>query len=207
MTKHMLSRLPFMRWAIALLVGLGSTTYAAIPPMEVTVFDASGRLAFKSPVNAGSTFATKDLPPGKYVVQFNTRSAAVKANQYLLVVAAGTKKVIADSVPGEKFLGGGVAMRVDVGPGLKITGQIANDQTTADGASRYRVINGKRFVWVTTETGSNLGGRWQEEGLSRMTANANVMSTDELRRRQDNAGEGSMLQYTFQEHGGINKGY
>jgi hypothetical protein len=80
-------------------------------------------------------------PAGHYVVQLNTNSAAVKNNQYLLVVAAGKKKVIAAAVPGEKFITGGVAMKVDVESRLQITGQIANDQATADqGVSRYRVI-------------------------------------------------------------------
>ena len=196
MTTHMLSRLPFMRWAIVLLLGLASAAYAAVPPMEVTVFDASGRVAFKSPVNANSTFATRELQPGKYVVQFNTKSAVVKTNQYLLVVSAGKKKVIATAVPGQHFIGGGVAMKVNVGPGLRITGQIANDQTTADqGSSKYRVIDGRRYFWVTTELGSNLGGHWQEEGLPRMAGNVTVWSADEIRKRQDRAAEGSMLLY------------
>jgi len=195
-----------MRWIIVLLLGLASAAYAAVPSMEVTVFDASGRVAFKSPVNASSTFTTKDLQPGKYVVQFNAKSAAVKANQYLLVVAAGKKKVIADAIPGEKFLGGGVAMRVDVGPGSKITGQIASDQNTADGTSKYKTINGKLCVWVSGETGSNLGGHWQDASIPR-AGNMIVWSADEIRQKLDHAGEGSMILYRYEEHGGIAKGY
>ncbi len=203
MKTHLLGRLPFLRWAIVLLLGLASAAYAAVPPMEVTVFDPSGRIAFKGPVNASSTFTTRDLQPGKYVVQFNAKSAAVKASQYLLVVSAGKKKVIAPAVPGEQFIGGGVAMKVDVGPGLRITGQIANDQTTADqGSSKYRVIDGRRYVWVTTELGSNLGGHWQEEGLPRTAGNVTVWSADELRKRLDRAGEGSMLLYHHRFPGG-----
>ncbi len=100
MTTHLLSQLSFARWAIALLLGIASAGHAAIP-MEVTVFDARGKVAFKSPLNANSTFATRNLQPGNYVVRFNTKSAAVKDNQYLLVVSAGEKKVIATAIPGE----------------------------------------------------------------------------------------------------------
>ena len=59
--------------------------------MDVTVFDANGKVAFKGPMSANATFATRNLHPGHYVVQFNSRRAAVKNNQYLLVVSAGTK--------------------------------------------------------------------------------------------------------------------
>ena len=58
-----------------------------------------------------------------------------------MVVSAGKKKVIATGVSGEKFHGGGVAMRVNVGPGLKITGQVANEQlveVTREGPLRYQ---------------------------------------------------------------------
>ena len=86
---------------------------------------------------------------------------ALKGNQYLVVVSAGKKKVIADAVPGEKFNSGGVAMRVKVGPGLNITGQVASQQSVVlAGSPNVRVINGQRYVWVTNVTGSHLGLCW-----------------------------------------------
>ncbi len=86
-------------------------------------------------------------------------------------------------------------MKVDIGPGLKITGQVANEQATADqGVSKYRVIGGRRYVWVTAELGSNLGGHWQEEGLH-AAGNVIVWRPDEIRNRLDHAGEGSMIPY------------
>ena len=201
MTTHMLSQLRFVRWAIALLLGIASPTYAAVPPMEVTVLDASGHVAFNGPLSANASFATKNVPPGHYVVQLNTNSAAVKNNQYLLVVAAGKKKVIASAVPGEKFITGGVAMKVDVESRLQITGQIANEQATADqGGSKYRVINGKRYVWVTAELGSNRAGHWVEEGSSSI-GNITVWTSGELQKRMDRGGEGAM--FTYANHHGL----
>jgi hypothetical protein len=206
MTTHILDHSRFVRWASALLLGIASAAYAAVPPMEVTVFDAGGHVAFKGPLSANASFATKTVPAGHYVVKLNTHSAAVKNNQYLLVVAAGKKKIIASAVPGEKFITGGVAMKVDVESRLQITGQIANDQATADrGVSKYRVINGRRYVWAPAELGSNRAGHWVEEGSSSM-GNITVWSADELQKRMDRGGEGSMLTNS-NHHGQIAHGH
>ena len=206
MTKHLLNKLPSVLCALALLLGLGTTAYGRIPSMDVTVFDANGKVAFQGPISANATFATQDLHPGNYVVQFNTNNRAVKDHQYLLVVSAGKKKVIATDVQGEKFMAGGVAMKVDVGPGLKITGQVAIEQAVSqtDGV-KARVIGGKRYYWVTGELGSNRGGRWVEENLA-PGGNLTLWSKDGIRKFQDSAGEGSMLSYT-QTYGAPGHGY
>ena len=161
MTTHILNKLALLAFAVFL--GIASTASASVPPMEVTVFDASGKVGFKGAMNANATFATGNLHPGNYVVQLKTRSAAVKDNQFLFVVSAGKKKVIAAGVPGETFIGGGAAMKVNVGPGLKITGQVAKEEARADGVAKYRLIDGKRYFWVIAETWEQswrtLGGR------------------------------------------------
>jgi hypothetical protein len=195
MTKHILNK--FVLQALAVFLGIASTAYASVPPMEVTVFDAGGKVAFKGPMSANATFATGNLPPGAYVVQLKTRSAAVKDNQFLFVVSAGKKKVIAAAVPGETFIGGGAAMKVNVGPGLKITGKVAKEEAGArEGISKYRMIDGTRYFWVIAETGSNLGGHWVAEGLA-PAGNLNGATSDDIRRRQDHAGEGSMIPNTY----------
>ncbi len=203
MTRHILNKL--VPPAFAVFLGIASTASAAVPPMEVAVFDASGKVAFKGPTSANATFAARNLHPGNYVVQFNTKSAAVKDNQYLLVVSAGKKKVIAADVSGVKFTAGGVAMKVEVGPGLKITGQVANEQAVARGdGSKYRVIDGKRFVWVTAELGSNLGGHWVEEGLP-PAGNVLAWRLEDIQKRQDRGGEGSLI--TYRDHIMATHGY
>lgn len=195
MTKHLLNKLPSVLSALALLLGLATTAYAGVPSMNVTVFDASGKVAFQGPMSANATFATQDLHPGNYVVQFNTKSRAVKNNQYLLVVAAGNKKVIAADVEGEKFTAGGVAMRIAVGYGSNITGQVAPEQAVAQGdGPKFRVIDGKRYLWVSAELGTNRGGHWMEEGLP-TARNLTVWNADEMRKRMDRGGEGSMIPF------------
>jgi hypothetical protein len=161
--------------------------------MEVTVLDASGKVGFHGATNADGTFETANLQPGQYVVQLNTKSAAAKRNHYLLVVSAGKKKVIATGVPGEIFMGIGAAVKVNVGRGLNITGQIANEQIEGrEGGVHYKVVGGQRFVWVTAELGSQLGGRWVEESLA-PARSVTRLNTDGVKKFQDKAGEGSMI--------------
>jgi len=194
MKPRMHLKFAFVRAAfLALLLCLASPVRGGIPALQVTVFDADEKVAFQGPLDSDGSFATGSLSPGRYVVQFKTKNTATKNNLHLLVVSAGTKKVIAAAVPGQKFTGGGVAMKVDVGPSSRITAQVAQENTvTGEGVSRSRVIDGKRYVWLTTQIGSNLGRRWVEE---RLAPGVNIVNVpmDNVRTIQDSAGEGSML--------------
>lgn len=168
-------------------------SYGGVPPIKVTVFDASGKVAFKGATHVNASFATANLAPGNYVVQFNSKNGTLNGQKYLLVVAAGTKKVIADDVAAEKFNGGGVAMRITVGSGLRITGQIAPDSAAVSlGVQKIRVIDGKGYVWVKARTGSNIGDHWEEEGLA-AARNVATISMDKMRQIQDGSFEGSIL--------------
>ena len=164
------------RAVVSLLFIAASMAYGAVPAMNVTVSDASGKAAFKGTTNAKGAFATANLKPGNYVVQFNSTSGAVKGNHYAIVVSAGKKKVSAAAVAGEKFAGGGVALKVDVGAGLNITGQVA---TEANGALK----NGKKMVWIAPQLGSNMPGHWVEENSAEAIAakSAGNLSTQEVR--------------------------
>jgi hypothetical protein len=141
--------------ALAFILIRASVAYAGIPPVNVTISDAGGKAAFKGATNSSGAFATANLKPGNYVVQFNSSSAAMKGKHYALVVSAGKKKVSASAVPGEKFAAGGVAMKVDVGAGLNITGQVA---------AMEKAASSKKMVWIEPMTGSHLPGHWVEEG-------------------------------------------
>ncbi len=147
-------------------IALATATYGAgLPALDVMVANAAGKVAYKTKLGANGTFATPVLPPGDYTVQFNTRSAV--PGNYELVLSAGKQKVLSGSVTGAQFDKGGVAMRVKVGQGLSITGQlITSGQVAAKGpgGAKVKIVNGKRFVWQGPETGSHMGGRWVEEG-------------------------------------------
>lgn len=123
--------------ALGLFLVAVSFANAAVPSMNVTVSDSTGKAAFKGTIKAAGDFATAKLQPGNYVVQFMAKDSAVKGGQYSIVVAAGKKNVVANAVAGEKFLAGGVAMRVEVGSGLNIAGQVVAGPT-ANNSTLYR---------------------------------------------------------------------
>ena len=160
-----------------------SMAYGGVPAMNVSVSDESGRSAFKGATNANGTFATSKLKSGKYTVQLNSKSPSVKGSSYAVVLSAGSKKVAANSVAGEKFNGGGVALKVDVGNGLNITGQVAEETkgpTTKDG---------KKMVWIPPALGSNLPGRWvPEDSAEAQTSKSRTqLSTKEVQRMQESS--------------------
>lgn len=161
-------------------------SYGAVPSLNVTVSDASGKAAFKGATNAKGTFATAKLKPGNYTVQFNSPSGGVKGS-YAIVVSAGTKKVSAAGVAGEKFAKGGVALKVDVGANLNIAGQVAAEES---GASK----NGKKMVWIPPQAGSHMPGKWVEADSAEAKAarSAGNLSTQDVNRLQEthhNVGE------------------
>jgi hypothetical protein len=143
---------------VVFMLGMATIAFGAVPSMNVTVSDSSGKSAYKGATDAKGTFATGTLKPGGYVVQFNSKSAP-KGAKYAVVVSAGNKKVTANAVDAEKLAAGGVAMKIDVGAGLNITGQ---------------------------KTGSNLSAHWAEsdsaEAKEAMTSGN--MSRQELQNRQ-----------------------
>ncbi len=169
---------PIRLLLISLLALATSAQAGSMPSMNVIVSTADGKVAYKGATKADGTFATGNLAPGDYVVEFKSNGAV--SGQYALVVSAGKQKQVAEAVPGKKFAGGGVAMRLNVGKGLNITGHVSSTRegvvaTSNSGNARVKVVNGKKYIWQAAETGSNMGGHWVEEG----TASArNVQSVD-----------------------------
>jgi hypothetical protein len=163
-----------------LLLIAASCADAALPAIKVSVLDASGKDAFKGATDGEGVFTTPNLRPGNYVVQFNSTSLAKKGSHYALVVSAGKKKVVANAISGEMFEGPGVAMRVTVGSGLKIIGQVAPEP-----AGGFK--NGKKMVWIPRQLRSNLPGHWVEEGSAEevLARTAGSMSVEAFRRRLD----------------------
>ncbi|MEO6870674.1 MAG: carboxypeptidase-like regulatory domain-containing protein [Chthoniobacterales bacterium] len=173
------------------LLGAASLVSAAVPPMDVTVSNSAGKLLFKGKTDAQGVFTTKSLAPGNYVVQFKSKSS--KGGPYTLVVGAGKKKVVAESVPASKISKGGVALRVEVSKAISLSGQVAEAGQTTMAASagsdksnaKVKYVNGKKFVWVQGELGSNLGGRWVDANSpeGRNVQNVDTKSIQDLQSR------------------------
>lgn len=86
-----------------------------------------------------------------------------------------------------------MAIKIQVGAGIQISGQVLNDEAIAKaGGPKYRVIDGKRYLWVSARTGTNLAGKWVEEGSAR-DGTISAWSSSELQKKMDRGGEGSML--------------
>ncbi|HMJ06820.1 MAG TPA: carboxypeptidase-like regulatory domain-containing protein [Chthoniobacterales bacterium] len=179
---------------LALLFGTGSAlSGAGLPTMDVIVSDSDGNLAYRGQTAAHGTFATGQLKPGRYVVQFNAPRAAVQGESFALVISAGKQKVSAEGVAGDKFAEGGVAMRVRVGSGLNVTGQVATEGAgglVSLDSQKIRIMNGKRYLWVVNETGTNMGGRWVQEG-SAQDRNVVRLSSAGVQDLQDRGSQGS----------------
>jgi hypothetical protein len=139
---------------VVLVLFTASLAFGAFSPVKVTVFNSSGAVAFTGTTDSNGTFATPSLAPGRYIVQFNSRN--LQDNSYAVVISAGNKKVVANTVSGQQFAGGGVAMRVSVGGGLSITGNVI-PATNADGSAKI-------MVWVPQILGSSMPAHWAEQG-------------------------------------------
>ncbi len=182
---NMTTMISRIRPSLFLLFVFSVASGGTVPSMNITVSDAGGKIAFKGTTDTKGAFATGNLQPGNYVVQFSSNSAAVKGNQYALAVSAGKKKVAAEAVPGEKFTAGGVALKVDVEANLKIIGRVANAQVAAGPNAKMKIVNGKRYFWVEGgQTGSGLGGHWVEEG-SAEALNLTRMTREDFFKTQD----------------------
>lgn len=172
-----------IRNAVAsLFLAVACLAYGAVPALNVTVSDSGGKAAFKGATNAKGSFATAKLKPGNYIVQFNSNSVA-KGGLYALVVSAGTKKVVANGIAAEKLAGGGVAMKIDVGAGLNITGQVASEDKNSAPMGK----NGKPMVWLPKQIGSNRAARWVESDSAeaKQAQTASSYSTKNIQDRQN----------------------
>jgi hypothetical protein len=158
------------------------TAFAGVPPLKVTVSDSAGKVAFKGATNSSGAFATKSLAAGNYVVQFNASDSSLKGQALNLIVSAGKKKVTAEAISGDKLLAGGVAMKVDVGANLNITGQ-------ASSAANAKIDpkTKKKLVYIRPALGSNLPGRWVPEDSAEAVAarNSGELRTEDMRKWQD----------------------
>jgi hypothetical protein len=164
---------------------LASMANGAVPSMNVVVSDASGKTAFKGATDAKGTFGTSKLQKGNYTVQFNSKNSDLKGKTYALFVSAGKKKVTAESVAGEKFAAGGVAMKIDVSEGLNITGQVTSGLEATTKVDK----NGKKMVWIEKKTGSNLPGHWaaEDSAEAKEAMTSGTMSRGDLQNRMNQA--------------------
>jgi hypothetical protein len=140
----------------ALSLALATVASAAVPTLNVTVADSSGKTAYKGATDSRGIFASPKMAPGNYAVQFSSKSAP-KGSHYTLVVVAGTKKTSASAITAEKLAAGGVAMKIEVKANASIQGQVS-----AEAAETRIGKNGQLMVWIPKKVGSNIPAHWAE---------------------------------------------
>jgi hypothetical protein len=140
----------------ALSLAFTAVASAAVPTLNVTVADSSGKTAFKGSTDSRGIFASPKMQPGNYAVQFNS-SSAPKGSHYTVVVVAGTKKTSASAVTAEKLAAGGVALKIEVKANASIQGQVS-----AESADTRIGKNGQLMVWIPKKIGSNIPAHWAE---------------------------------------------
>jgi hypothetical protein len=156
------NRRAFPLFCAGLLLAAVTAHAGGVPNMDVTISDSAGRLTYRGKTDANGVFATGQVAPGNYVVQFQAKTVAANRDDYAIFAAAGRQRIIADAVSGKKFSGGGVAMRLKPTSGTLIIGQVALGGVNALGT---KIVNGVRYVLLPPETG-DVGPRWVEEGTS-----------------------------------------
>lgn len=160
---------------VLLLVLSAGWAQAAPNPSGIAVLvvkDPGGAAVFKGKTGSGGEFATGSLEAGNYIVQFTSGAAALKGNQYSIAAVGGQKAVTANAVAGEKFGGGGVAMRVAVAARSRLTGQVVAGAT----AATENVAAAKREGNVRPGGNNDLIRRVQDlgsQGAATNTSNAN----------------------------------
>jgi hypothetical protein len=106
---------------LSLCFALAFTAYGAVPPLNVTVSDASGKLVFRGKTDTQGTFTTDKIKPGVYDVQFT--SAGAITGKYSIKVSAGVKHISAAGIAGDQFAKG-VALKINVQNLWEIVGEV-----------------------------------------------------------------------------------
>ena len=190
---------------VAALLAVAPAAYSAtVPGLDITVTQ-NGKPVYRGKTDAGGSFATANLEPGTYNVEFRApKSLSLRGQQLSIAVSTG-KGAPRESKAEGKHMQGGVAMSVEVAKTAKLSGKVsaAAGVASSDNApapagyekvkANIKVINGKRHVWVPAPIGSNMGGKWVEEGTE-----GAVLSTSNKK-----GGDGEVLQRIVDQAGNV----
>ena len=108
--------------------------------------------------DARGVFSLDGLPAGSYTLAFRPQKAkdiktasttkAIVATSYSIKVEGTKRPVTQSGLTSDKLLAG-VEIRVDVGAGAKVRGQVLAETL-------------KKMVWIPGEIGSNIPGHWAD---------------------------------------------
>ena len=183
---------------MALAIAATGSTLASVPGLDVTV-KKNGKAFYHGKTDTSGSFTTNSLEPGAYSVELRAPKSMNLKGQKLAIALSTGKGAPRQSNTDGAHLQGGVAVNVEVAKTAKLTGQVTQGARVAAESSKapegmekvkanVKIINGKRHVWVPGPIGSNVGGRWVEEGseaAALSTSNRKGGDGEVLRRIQD----------------------
>jgi hypothetical protein len=156
---------------------LATVVYGATPSVHITVKQKpGGKIVKQIKTDANGNFALGSLPAGAYTLEFRSQKPTDVRDKQFSIAIDGTKTSGKQSVAGNS-LAGGVALNVEVGPAAKVTGQVATGPTAAQK---------KKMVFMPPMVGSNMPGRWVEEGSPEEIASRSrgIISKDRIQNLQ-----------------------
>ena len=179
--KHIKRGIVFLLVALATPVLFGGEPDRGVAGVDVIV---KQRPSDSTVTDARGNFAIEALAAGKYTLTFRARKAenlhhttsdkVIVAMAYSIKID-GTKRAVNKSGLTSDDLAAGVDVVVDLGPGARIRGHVASDAL-------------KNMIWIAKEPGSNLPGRWAEEGSPEAKAarhhNAHAMRVEGIQQIQ-----------------------
>ena len=160
--------------ACATSVSYGGQSPRGVAGVDVVVKQNPSKRAV---TDARGNFAFDGLAPGSYILSFRARKAAdartftsdkaIVGTSYSIKIDGAKRAVTQGGLNGDRLLAG-VDLRIEVGSGAKIRGQVA-----AGGL--------KKMVWIPKEPGSNIPGHWAEEGTTAgARSNSQIHSQEDL---------------------------
>jgi hypothetical protein len=161
--------------AVALSVAAAAVA-ANVPGLDVTV-KQDGKAVYKGKTDANGSVTTSQLAPGSYNVEFRAPKSMPMHSQQLSI-SVKAKGVSRQTSAEGKYMQSGVAVTVDVPRAAALTAQVKSAASTSTSAvvsgaapagmervkANVKMINGKRHVWVPGPVGSQIPGKWVEEG-------------------------------------------
>jgi hypothetical protein len=175
--KHRTRGIVFLLVALTTPVIYGGEPARGVAGVDVIV---KQRPSDHAVTDARGNFAIEALAAGSYTLTFRARKAehipstsdrVIVAELYSIKIE-GTKRAVNKSGLTSDDILAGVDVEVDLGPGARIRGQVAAGAL-------------KKMVWIPREPGSNIPGRWVEEGSVEARAaphhNAQALSREQVR--------------------------
>jgi hypothetical protein len=174
------------RGILSLLVACAtSISYGGQPPRGVAGVDVVVKQnpSKRAVTDTRGTFAFDGLAPGSYTLSFRARTVAnpktirsgrtdktdsvIVATSYSIKIDGARRSVNQSGLTSDRLLAG-VNVKIEVGSGAKVRGQVAAGAL-------------KKMVWIPKEPGSHIPGHWAEaDSKEAARSNTQLLSREEL---------------------------